>query len=105
MGRYPEYLAQGGATIVFGGGEAPDVTPTYSAAVKSAIRMHWCAGANDTAANSEDGFDGRATAEYGEQWFRGKGFNTSIQIISGKGHDVNPNFGPVVAAQLARFPS
>lgn len=105
MGRYPEYLAQGGATIVFGGGEAPDVTPTYSAAVKSAIRMHWCAGANDTAANASDGFDGRATAEYGEQWFRGKGFNTSIQIISGKGHDVNPNFGPVVAAQLARFPS
>lgn len=104
MGRYPEYLAAGGATIVFGGGEAPDVTPTYSTQVKSAIRMHWCAGANDTAANAEDGFDGRATAEYGEQWFRGKGFNTSIQIISGKGHDVNPNFGPVVAAQLARFP-
>ena len=104
MGRHPEYLAQGGGTIVFGGGEAPDVTPTYSSQVRQNIFMYWAAGSNDTAANASDGFDGRGAATYGEQWFRGKGFTrTLIEIQQGQGHTLN-NFGLLVGKTLDNNP-
>ena len=101
MGRHHAKLekATKGGTIVFGGGEAPDVTPAYSTALKSAIRMYWAAGQNDTSANASDGFDGRGAATYGEQWFRGKGFRTQIEIQPGQGHELN-NFGTLVAKTL-----
>ena len=89
-----------GLTCVVGGGEAPDVTPTYSSAVKTKLAMHWAAGERDTAANASDGFDGRGAATYGENWFRGKGFTkTSLQIVAGKPHDTG-NQGAILAAQL-----
>ena len=93
-------LEQGGLVIPIAGGEAPDNSPTYSTAVKTNVRMHWAVGANDTAANSPERFDARGSAEYGENWFRTRGFRTSIQLIAGKGHALDGMFGGIVAAQL-----
>lgn len=100
MRGHPEFFSRGGLTVCIGGGQAPSTTPTYSTAVKGALAMHWAAGANDTAANSSDGFDGRAAATNGEAWYRARGFSrTSLQIIANKGHDIG-TFGTVLANQL-----
>ena len=105
LDKYPNYFETGGGTIVFGGGEAPDGTPVFSAATKANMWMHWAVGENDTAANASDGFDGRGAAVYGEQWFRGQGFTrTSIEIVPGQGHELD-NFGSILAQQLTKLGS
>ena len=100
MAHQWQKLEAGGLVIPIAGGEAPDNNPAYSAAVKSKVRLHWAVGSNDTAANSSEGFGARESAEYGEQWFRQRGFRTSLQLISGRGHDLSGMFGGIVAAQL-----
>lgn len=105
LARYPNRLSRGWGTIVFGGGEAPDITPTFSTAIKAQLTMHWAAGELDTAANSSDGFGGREAATAGEAWYRAKGFaRTSIQLIAGKGHALDGLFGGIVAARLDGTP-
>ena len=97
---YQRDNAQGAGTCVFGGGEAPDNDRTYSTGLKNSWKMGWIVGALDTAANAEDGFDGRGAAEFGEAWFRGKGFTTSINVLPGKYHDLPGEFGTYLAGWM-----
>lgn len=55
--------------------------------------MRWVVGENDTADNSDEGFDGRGTSEYAENWYSGQGWDTDIDLVRGKSHLLNGLYG------------
>ena len=96
-------IEAGGAVITGGGTFHSDYggDSTFDPAYKANFRMYWRTGEDDTAANSEEGFDGVAAAQTGEAWYRNKGFPTNIYLVPGKSHLLNGLYGGYIREALA----
>lgn len=96
----------GGAVITGGGDHAAEYggntafTPNFS----SGFRMYWRTGEDDTAANSSEGFDAVEAAHRGENWYRGLGFATDIELVSGHSHLLNGLYGGFIREALNDVP-
>lgn len=85
----------GGAMMLGGGGIAGmSITGTPSAAVKSNFLMQWHVGANDTAANSPEGFDAVQASKIGYDTYTRAGWKTKRVLIPGENHDQSEDNGP-----------
>lgn len=98
----PKYSStiSGGGAILFGGGGAPWGSTNFSASFKANFTMHWYTGADDTEANSDEGYDALADAQEGLDWYTEQGLRTSHTWPAGVDHDLDGRFGPVVGQQL-----
>ncbi len=100
----PEYsgVLDGGGSIVFGGGGAPETSQQrpWNEPLKSRFFMHWATGELDTAENSDEGYDALEYAQEGEAYYAAEGFATSSHWIPGEGHDLDGMFGALLATQL-----
>jgi hypothetical protein len=96
-------IEAGGAVITGGGTFHSDYggDPTFNPAYKANFRMYWRTGEDDTAANSDEGFDGVLAAQTGEAWYRNKGFPTDIALVPGKSHLLTGLYGGYVREALA----
>lgn len=100
----PEHsdLLDGGGSIVFGGGGAPETSQQkpWNEELKDGFFMHWATGELDTAENSDENYDALEYAKEGEAYYSEEGFDTSHDWIPGKGHELDGLFGDLVAAKL-----
>ena len=96
-------IEAGGAVITGGGTFHSDYggDSTFNPAYKANFRMYWRVGQDDTAANSDEGFDGVLAAQTGEAWYRNKGFPTDIRLIPGHAHTLTGLYGGYVREALA----
>lgn len=105
----PEYsgILNGGGSIVFGGGGAPE-TPNqrpWNENLKSNFYMHWATGEFDDLAHSNEGYDARAYAQEGVEYYAAQGFETSHYWIPGRDHMIDELFGGIVGEQLRAHPA
>ena len=102
--KYSSLVAGGGGAVIIGGGGKPQVTAQpVAASVLSNFPMHWYTGASDT--RDEDGWNALADAKAGESWYAGKGFKTTHEWPAGVTHNLDGQFGTIVARQLDAHPA
>lgn len=100
----PEYgsgLSPGGAVVMGGGG-----APTRGAAqVPPGYPMRWYTGAQDTGADSSDGYDALRDAQAGARAYAAGGADAQIATPQGVGHaDIGGQMGDIVAGVLPGRP-
>lgn len=88
----------GGVIVAISYGGSPKMTETtYTAAFKSNVFMRWDVGSSDDAYQNDGEFDAKSGFDY----YTSKGFQTSLNLIPGQGHDRDGQFGAVMDAQIA----
>ena len=99
-------LLGSGGSMVYGGGGKPVTpsSPTFTSTFRSSWWMDWTTGADDTAANSAENYDGLAYAQAGADWYRAAGFEVGTSWPAGIDHDTSTLFGGWVAGSLDRHP-
>jgi hypothetical protein len=81
--------------ISYGG--SPKMTEvSYTAAFKSKVHMNWNVGDADDAYQNDGSFDAKSGFDY----YTAAGFVTSLDLLPGKGHDRDGEFGAVMDAQI-----
>lgn len=83
---YADEMGPGGA-IILGGGGLPEVDAEPSPGAPP-FTMHWFTGQEDTAENSDEGFDALGEARAGSAYYRERGFTVSTDFPAGVGHAV-----------------
>lgn len=96
---------KGGGCLMIGGGTEPPVAEDFSAPYKDHWVWEWRVGELDTGRDSKgrtlgDGFDAVSAARGGEQWFRERGWKTTLEIVPGKGHLMPQFYGELVRRTL-----
>lgn len=85
-----------GVIVAISYGGSPKMTEvTYDSTFKSKVHMNWNVGSNDSAYTGDGSYD----AKSGYDAYTSKSFTTSIDVISGLGHD-RDDFGKVMEAQI-----
>ena len=99
-------LLGSGGSMVYGGGGKPVTpsSPTFTSTFRSSWWMDWTTGADDTAANSAENYDGLAYAQAGAAWYQAAGFEVGTSWPAGIDHDTSTLFGGWVAGSLDRHP-
>lgn len=101
---------KGGGCLMIGGGTKPPVTGDFPApSYKDNWAWEWRVGELDTGrdANGQilgDGFNAVAAARGGEQWYRERGWKTTLEIVPGKGHLMPQFYGELVQRTLLNNP-
>ena len=100
---------RGGGCLMIGGGTKPPVDADFPADYKDHWVWEWRVGALDTGKNSDgttagDGFNAVNAAKGSEQWFRERGWKTTLDIVPGKGHLMPRFYGELVQRTLRGNP-
>lgn len=100
---------KGGGCLMIGGGTKPPVADDFPASYKDNWVWEWRVGELDTGKNADgttagDGFDAVAAAKGGEQWYRERGWKTTLEIVPGKGHLMPQFYGELVRRSLDSNP-
>lgn len=100
---------KGGGCLLIGGGTKPPVADDFPASYKDNWVWEWRVGELDTGKNADgttagDGFDALAAAKGGEQWYRDRGWKTTLEIVPGKGHLMPQFYGELVRRSLESNP-
>lgn len=87
-----------GVVVAISYGGSPKMTESaYAAAFKSNVHLNWNTGDRDSAYTTNGSYGVKA----GYNHYTNRGFNTSLDVISGLGHSRN-DFGRVMEAQIQR---
>ncbi len=74
------------------------VTLAYTPSFKSNVQMNWNVGDQDGAYTN----DGEYDVQSGHNYYTSHGFQTSLDVIPGVGHNRSGKFGAIVDAQIAK---
>ena len=87
-----------GVIVAISYGGSPKMTETtYTSAFKSKVHMNWNTGDQDYAYTTTSSYGVKA----GYNAFTNNGFQTSLDVIPGLGHNRSGQFGDVMSAQIA----
>ena len=100
---------KGGGCLMIGGGTKPPVDADFPADYKDHWVWEWRVGALDTGRNADgttagDGFNAVNAAKGSEQWFRQRGWKTTLEVVPGKGHLMPRFYGELVQRSLDSNP-
>jgi hypothetical protein len=86
-----------GVIVAISYGGSPKMTEvSYNPAFKSNVHLNWNVGSSDEAYQNDGAYD----AKSGYDYYTAAGFQTSLDLINGQGHDRDGQFGAVMDAQI-----
>ena len=89
----------GGVIVGISYGGSPKMTEVaYTPAFKSNVHMNWNVGDQDGAYTN----DGEYDVQSGYNYYTSHGFQTSLDVIPGAGHNRSGKFGAIMDAQIAK---